>query len=640
MWKSWFPGNWKRLLGILICIAIVFNTQIWHKIHLDNITVVCIVIISALVVIPEPQAFFSYIKRIKLWEAEIELKEVSKEVAIVQEANAHDPVSLPSQIPFISELSLKLSKSQFYGSMSELRLKVDPYRWAINHLLNKSDTDLFPRPFELEAISCYQEEVEKALQKTDIVSYSWFGGRSTIVPKGVLSFRVATQLDPWDSLTLAALIREFGDKIEKSRIPYEDEIVFSNRFAPTSDGEMYRSDANWSNFWQKSKERAASIGGYVAIADVSSYYNQIYHPSLEGCLQKAGVPQEVIQSIIRLCMKISPSASRGIPVGPHATHLLAECVFDPIDRKLLAESYIFCRFVDDIHIFCKTKQQAQIAFYQLANILDEEQKLSLQTHKLSILSADEFLEYANRIIAEMPHTSLERDIVEVIDRYTNGDRYRNINFAFLSEEDLNILSQQNLEKLLSSYLDQNEPDFTRIRWLFRRLAQVGVPGAVPLAVAKLEQFSPALADLASYLLSARLSYSGDWERLGDQVLHVLELPIIQQSEYLTVILLDLFTHIPYLNHVESILQRYKTPHSSMIRRKIVRMATNSKGGDHWLRPRKEEYLSTKDLWLKRAFIAGASAFGKAERVDWLEQVEKEGTDLEKFVARWARSQNR
>ncbi|HEY4032652.1 MAG TPA: RNA-directed DNA polymerase [Ktedonobacteraceae bacterium] len=566
------------------------------------------------------------------------IKESSKEVEKIQEADVYNPVSIPQKISSTNEAGIGQSKSQSYGSMSELRLRVDSYRWAINHLLNKSDTDLFPRPFELEAIRYYPDEVEKALQKTNIVSYSWFGGRSTIVPKGVLSFRPATQLDPWDSLMLTALIHEYGKEIEDKRIPYDDEIVFSYRFDPRNDGEMYRRDADWPSFWKKSRERAASIGGYVAIADISSYYNQIYHPSLKCCLQTAGVPQEVVQSIIRLCMKITPGVSRGIPVGPHATHLLAECVFDPIDRKLLAEGYIFCRFVDDIHIFCKTKQQAQIAFYQLANILDKEQKLGLQTHKSKILSADEFLEHANRMIAEMPHTSLERDIVEVIDRYTNGDRYRNIDFAFLSEDDLKILNQQNLELLLTSYLDQNEPDFIRIRWLFRRLAQVGVPGAVPLAVAKLEQFSPALADLAGYLLSARFSYS-DWEHLGDQILRVLELPIIQHSEYLRVILMDLFVHIPSLDHAGSILQKYPTTQSSMVRRKIVRMATKSKGGDHWLRPRKEEFLSTDDPWLKRAFIAGALAFSRAERTQWLEQIEKEGTELEKFVARWARSEN-
>ncbi len=207
----------------------------------------------------------------------------------------------------------------------------------------------------ITAVASYPDEVEKSLQATDIGSYSWFAGRSTVVPKGELSFRSATQLDPWDSLILTALIREFGDTIEKKRIPYSEGILFSYRFEPMLDGTMYKMDADWPSFWERSKEEAVRMGGYVAIADVSSYYNQIYHHRLENQLVSAGVPLEAAKSINRLLGNLTQGVSRGIPVGPHAAHLLAECVFDPIDKNLLTEGYAFCRFVDDIHIFCKTR---------------------------------------------------------------------------------------------------------------------------------------------------------------------------------------------------------------------------------------------------------------------------------------------
>src|SRR5258708_17382967 len=520
-----------------------------------------------------------------------------------------------------------------------LRLKPASYEWSITHLLKESDTDLFPRPFELDAIVSYPEDVVRAIQPTDIASYPWFDTRSTIVPKGELSFRYATQLDPWDSLILTAFIREYGDAIERMRIPYRDEIVYSYRFEPMSNGEMYRRDADWPSFWEKSIEKAESIGGHVAIADVSNYYNQISHNALGDLLQAAGGPDEIVESIIILFTKFTQGDPRGIPVWPHPTHLLAECVFDPIDRNLLTQGYTFCRFVDDIHIFCKTREQAQITFYDLAKILDREQKLSLQSHKSKILSVDEFIKHAHRAIAEAPLADLadlEKDIIKVIDRYSNGDRYRTIDFALLTEEDLAILSQHNLETLLNSYLAHDEPNFVRIRWLFRRLAQVGVPGAVPFAVEKLERFSPALADLASYLLSAKYSYPvKEWKQVGEEVLRALKLPIIQHSEYLTVILLDLFTRLPHLDHFESILQKYETSSSPMVKRKIVRVATAHRAG-YWLHQRKEEFPFA-DSWLKRALIAGASIFSKDERTNWLNRVEREGNKLDGFIARFAKS---
>src|SRR5207248_1365114 len=181
---------------------------------------------------------------------------------------------------------------------------------------------------------------------------------------------------------------------------------------------------------------------------------------------------------------------------------------------------------------------------------------------------------------------------------------------------------------LRSHLTQNEPDFIRIRWLFRRLAQVGVPGAVPIAIEKLEQFSPAVDALASYLLSAQNNYPLDgWKHVGKEILHTLDLPIIQHSEYLTVILLDLFARLPVLNHLDNILQKYETKSSLMEKRKIIRIATVHRAA-YWL-PQIIENSPLGDSWLKRALIAGASAFlSKAERNNWLARFNAEETKLD------------
>src|SRR5262249_26758261 len=150
-----FRRKWSWLLVILIYVAFWLDKLFWHRIQSDTITILLIAVLPVIPIILNPQIFVSYIKRIKLWDFEIEfmevIKESSKEVEKIQEADAYNPVSIPQNIPSTNEAGIGQSKSQSYGSMSELRLRVDPYKWAINHLLNKSDTDLFPRPFELEA---------------------------------------------------------------------------------------------------------------------------------------------------------------------------------------------------------------------------------------------------------------------------------------------------------------------------------------------------------------------------------------------------------------------------------------------------------------------------------------------------------
>ena len=101
--KLWFKRNWKRGLVICVCILFLLDHQLWHKIQFDAVTISLIVIIAVFLSLPNPQIIFPYIKRIKLWEAEIELKEeikeLGKEVEKAQAAVAHIPILGPSQTP-------------------------------------------------------------------------------------------------------------------------------------------------------------------------------------------------------------------------------------------------------------------------------------------------------------------------------------------------------------------------------------------------------------------------------------------------------------------------------------------------------------------------------------------------------------
>ena len=80
MWRKWLHNNWKRWLIIITCLGLVTVRLIWPHIQFDAVTIWLIVIAAFFLIIPEPRVFFPYIKRVKLWEAEIELKEEVKEL--------------------------------------------------------------------------------------------------------------------------------------------------------------------------------------------------------------------------------------------------------------------------------------------------------------------------------------------------------------------------------------------------------------------------------------------------------------------------------------------------------------------------------------------------------------------------------
>lgn len=80
MSRLWFKRNWKRWLIICICMMFLLDHQFWHTIQFDGVTISLLIILSVFLALPNPQVIFPYIKRIKLWEAEVELKEEIKEL--------------------------------------------------------------------------------------------------------------------------------------------------------------------------------------------------------------------------------------------------------------------------------------------------------------------------------------------------------------------------------------------------------------------------------------------------------------------------------------------------------------------------------------------------------------------------------
>jgi len=94
--------------------------------------------------------------------------------------------------------------------------------------------------------------------------------------------------------------------------------------------------------------------------------------------------------------------SRGVPVGPHAARLLAEIAMNPEDRGLVLQGRPFCRYVDDVHIFCTAREDAEFAIYEFAGILDQQQRLTLHKQNSELLEMEEFRAAAKAHLVDSP----------------------------------------------------------------------------------------------------------------------------------------------------------------------------------------------------------------------------------------------
>lgn len=513
------------------------------------------------------------------------------------------------------------------------RLPRAAYDWALKHLLLEGDTDLLPPLPEVDAMKFNWTALGPLFASLDLEQYRWKGERRFIIPKEGLAFRSATQLDPVDSLVLAAIVRKWGRRIEGIRIPVSEQRVFSHRFAPTPEGRFYGETSGWHEFWSHSIELASGPDvTHVLVADIVDYYNQIYHHVLENQLADAGLPKPIWSAIKRLVNHLTQSVSRGVPVGPHPTHLLAEAALNTIDRSFVAHGLNFCRFVDDIHVFCESAQAATIAAQELASILDEQQRLTLHKQKTRTMTRDEFLELANSMLADRPLDDLEADIVRVIKTYSGDSPYETIDYEIVTEEDLNILRAERLEPLLAQYLNAADVEYGHVRWLLRRLSQMGAPGAIDFVLDHLDDLGPALGDVARYVFRASPHYNGDWLQAGDRIIAALKHPLVRRNEYVRLVLLHLFARVPELNHLAKITATYSAA-PTPVKREILFAARAGKDGA-WARARKADFEAA-DPWLRRAIVASASVWPGDEGRHWILKVRPQLTFSEKVTARWA-----
>ncbi len=489
--------------------------------------------------------------------------------------------------------------------------------WALAQHESQGDTDLLPIPFELDIIRSAWNEIRTYLARVDIENYPWTAFRNMLVPKDELLFRNSTQLNPLDSLIFAAITKEIASRIENTRMSRDEETVFSYRYDASSQG-FYGDNSGWMAFWESSRKKALNAG-VVLVTDITDYYNQIYHHTLENQLNKASSPRSHTTALLNLLKRTTQEVSRGIPVGPHASHLLAESAVCPVDEFLSLKGYRFCRYVDDIHIFCDTAESAHVAVYDLANALNQS-KLTLNRHKTCIMSGQDFVRRATQMLEEDPVNDEEKAVIELLRKKTTGNPYQNICFVDLSSEELKSLTPSRLRLVLSGYLDAARPNFTRLRWLLRRLSQVGTPAVIDYVIDNLSRLSPAIADATLYLKSASANYDGNWKEMGTFLIAALDHPFVVRNEYLELVILTLFGAITDLDHIGIITDRFDRSRPAA-RREIVLAAART-NAESWIRSLKESF-SESGPWLKSALLYGMRVLPEDERRMWLRRRRRE-----------------
>ncbi|TKJ33529.1 MAG: Retron-type reverse transcriptase [Planctomycetes bacterium B3_Pla] len=506
--------------------------------------------------------------------------------------------------------------------------------WALSHLSILGDSDLFPKPVELKPLLDQIDDVNTLISSRDVSQFMPNPARRFMVPKDELSFRRATQLNVFDSVILTAIMHQYGGGIEKRRHPIDENIVFSYRYGPKPDYWLYNRDYNWTPFWRQCYEKSKDYS-HALLLDISDFYNQIYHHTIELQLTESGFPKPAVRWIMNLLKSLTAKVSRGIPVGPHAAHLLAEASLIPLDNSLTSHGIEYVRFVDDIIVFENGAEECRKQLYQIADILDKQQRLILNKSKTLLHTQEDIQKLCSERIEDRPINDLEKQLLHIIRKYSGGNPYQIVLLSEVTSDDLAEFRTDVIESILQEYLDSRPTDFIRFRWFLRRLTQIGHPGAVHYCLTHLESLTPALSDVCHYLLAASQNQNGELPDIGKELVLALDNDLIRTNEYFQICILSLFGRNAAYNHFPNLLDRYGTG-SSHVKREII-LAARSANNSDWLRELKESFLGFES-WTATAFLVAAKSLPEEERRFFVNGLPK-GNDFIELIKKWTKSKS-
>lgn len=507
--------------------------------------------------------------------------------------------------------------------------------WALNHVEEFGDTVFVPGCFEYEAIRHSWPSVKSWILGQDLRQWAALDLRRLLASKSKYSFRYVTQLDPIENLVFTSLVYQVGSQLEAMRIPRSRDVVFSWRFEPLPSGQMYAPGVRWYHFNERCSD-LAKVGRcrYVVVADIADFFSRIYFHPLEQALDRGTGRSPQAYCILRMLKNWNGFVSYGLPVGLSGSRLLSEALLADIDAALDGTRRPFCRYSDDIRIFCASERDARAALEHLATTLFNTQGLTLQPAKTLIVQREDYLQRFATSGERIELESLTDRLHQLLEAAGYDNDYEDeIDVDNLPHEIREEIDRLNMIEVLQEQIDANPQDVVVIRFVLHRLRQLGIEEAVDDVLGNLDRLGPAIDLVVEYLASLRDSDARVRQRIGRKVLAAAKKPA--NGSYERMRLLSLFTSGDEFNHADQFEPLYARFGDSVTRRELI-LAMGRAGKDHWFRANRFDYQSLEP-WSRRAFLAAFSCVDQDAAGHFYRSLRGGTNVLEEAVISWCQA---
>lgn len=518
-------------------------------------------------------------------------------------------------------------------------LKVNPASldWALTHVTSRGDTDIFPLPFEYSAIAADWDEVRNYLVAQDLDTWAGRPWRKMLSPKHGLGFRVATQLDPLDTLLICALVYEVGTELEGVRVPAGESRVFGYRYLPTADGQLYDASYNYESFRIRSLELAAHPAtSFVVMTDIADFFPRLYSHPMENALRAATAAPDHARVITKLVSAWNMGVSYGVPVGPSPFRLISEVTIGDIDLALLAEGINFCRFSDDYRFFVSTERQAREALAFVANTLVRNHGLTLQESKTEVVPADVFIERFGRAERDQERHALQSSFSALAEALGLTGGYGTIDYDDLDAEQKALVDSLNLWVIVDREARAERAlDVPMIRFVLGRIRQLGLRDPGDLLVSNLKRFAPVFREVVEALVAQSGLSAEELRALGASLLDLFDHDVVGYLEYHRDWLLTPFTNEAVWDHTDRLIQLHQK-HFDHPTQRAITLALGRGNVWHWFKARKQEVFQLSP-WNRRALLYAASCLPGDEAKHWYGSLTPQLDLLERAVVKYARA---
>ena len=491
--------------------------------------------------------------------------------------------------------------------------------WALLHQTNYYDSDFFPRLFEFEAIKHDWVNIKKHLLLLDLEGYAPKNPFISLAPKPNGTYRVVHQLDPIDSLLYAALMYENAGIIESYRIPESRKIACSYRIKPDTTGSFFLKDTNgYPDFLEKSEELATKYSsGVVLTCDIVDFYNQIYLHRVSNVLSEAG---SKANSVIEAFLSgLNTNVSRGIPVGPAPSILIAEAIMSDINKKILGFTDSFAQYVDDLFIFFKSESDAKIFLHELTKYLYSTHRLVFSPDKTQIIKIEKFkrsyLKEEARIEKEAIHSKLE----ELGGDYPSPDEIKE--FDDLEGPEKFKIRSDTYSELFEEALKFEKIELGLLRHILRQAGRYKVKKIIPQIFKNFDRLLPVMRELVVYF---------------DKVLS--ETTVLKFEKHFATILESPYLKLPYVNMwVFTLFQnqnfnftRIKIDYNRIFRIRERALIAKRENNLIYIKDVKDG-LDTLGIWDRRAVLYASIILSEDEVKHWLGLESSKGDILNKAL---------